>query len=924
MSALDFLINFAGLKGETVTSTFRTTKKNRRVGGVEDSYHLKRDPTGQSPALARDSTPPPGMTMREYHRRLKAMNPDKDVILEKDHVHMEPASAQRRPATGVIRRVDPNDAINAEPAPQPDANDRQVINPFKAAAEARAKAKEVTGLLDQRKVQLDEQNSELDTIQAADLQRQQELAVKAKQINDEQIAAIDGAKPLLQAYKDQRDKIRQRLEFLKGRSGLEKGFLGIFDPSWDEDALHQKLNVIGAEAATLVEDLARESSFREQYLRALESNDAADDSVAAVQRNIIAEDSTMATSQLNVALQGFEWIGNQLGANREILQAQVLEREEYLGSLTDQQIAGLQAEGAKNGGKVELENGMVIDAGRLQQVGQERRDKLMALRSREIALERGEIDLADFHTERALANMTLDELRQVQKNGYTLNGQPVPVDKVNASIAAKLEFASAEVANASVDPNTEWQTFTRQVTETSKRVRSLLGNTDTPEFVQYQQSITNAAKRIQAAIQDADQKGTGADTRKLIANQLPELAKQFQAQTEQFALAAANGDKTGAGYINKYLTTGRLTIDDAASAAAYYALNGNMPSILRAQPGMAALANTAKAATAKVKAEFNAQGIPFRANSAQARQEVAAEIRRTAPNQINDANGSAFLLDLPKVAAKQGASFAQVRPGDWQAALAGGEQRGYDLIAKELGVSGAELKSWFAGKQIEGLQRYESEKNQYKQRAAAAGFTETLNILDASPSAKPGFTPSKSLLELLESPKTAEAAATYNTLLGNFSLGGAIANGLTGDGVVNLLGQARIQFERAANQLDFERANFSQGQASKYSQDPIYRASMVFGAIPGIDENDEKALLTAIRPMLKTGPGVSAREVNSQIATLLSQGRFQDPNLARVAKVAAQQFNEVGEMLDRAMNRAAISSYIKEQIDSGLVTPAGL
>jgi len=71
-----------GIPGERVTSTLRSAARNRAVGGVANSYHL----TGQ----ARDSVPPPGMSMAEYYRRLKAANPHLDVINEGDHIHIEP------------------------------------------------------------------------------------------------------------------------------------------------------------------------------------------------------------------------------------------------------------------------------------------------------------------------------------------------------------------------------------------------------------------------------------------------------------------------------------------------------------------------------------------------------------------------------------------------------------------------------------------------------------------------------------------------------------------------------------------------------------------------------------------------------------------------------------------------------------------
>ena len=74
--------NPSGIPGERVTSTKRSASRNRAVGGVENSYHLS--------GRARDSVPPPGMSMGDYYRRLRALNPGMDVINEGDHVHIEP------------------------------------------------------------------------------------------------------------------------------------------------------------------------------------------------------------------------------------------------------------------------------------------------------------------------------------------------------------------------------------------------------------------------------------------------------------------------------------------------------------------------------------------------------------------------------------------------------------------------------------------------------------------------------------------------------------------------------------------------------------------------------------------------------------------------------------------------------------------
>lgn len=80
--------NPSGIGGERITSTYRTPAHNREVGGVSNSYHTRKDANGKP--LARDSVPPPGMSMAAYHAQLKRLNPGLDVINEGDHIHMEP------------------------------------------------------------------------------------------------------------------------------------------------------------------------------------------------------------------------------------------------------------------------------------------------------------------------------------------------------------------------------------------------------------------------------------------------------------------------------------------------------------------------------------------------------------------------------------------------------------------------------------------------------------------------------------------------------------------------------------------------------------------------------------------------------------------------------------------------------------------
>ena len=61
---------------------------NKRVGGVPNSYHTRRDARGNP--MARDSVPPAGMSMAAYAEMIRRQNPHLRVINEGDHVHTEP------------------------------------------------------------------------------------------------------------------------------------------------------------------------------------------------------------------------------------------------------------------------------------------------------------------------------------------------------------------------------------------------------------------------------------------------------------------------------------------------------------------------------------------------------------------------------------------------------------------------------------------------------------------------------------------------------------------------------------------------------------------------------------------------------------------------------------------------------------------
>jgi hypothetical protein len=112
-------VSLGGIKAPAYaqeSSGYRDLAKNKAVGGVPNSFHTKRDAAGNP--LARDFVPSGGQTMAQLEADLRAANPDKDVINEGDHVHVEPrgsaAPAQTNDleamaADAIAKGADPNE-----------------------------------------------------------------------------------------------------------------------------------------------------------------------------------------------------------------------------------------------------------------------------------------------------------------------------------------------------------------------------------------------------------------------------------------------------------------------------------------------------------------------------------------------------------------------------------------------------------------------------------------------------------------------------------------------------------------------------------------------------------------------------------------------------------------------------------------------
>lgn len=844
------------------------------------------------------------------------------------------------------------DATAQEKAALNQETNYEITNPFTKGAEL---GKEVANAESRADSSDDVIMDAIARIQAITPQKKEllEQTVAAKTAINDDIQArtqdiIDRAKPLFQ----RREAIANRRAEMQGMSPFKRAIKGIFNPGYDNKTLNSVEATTNNQLAVITENHRELNQFQSVMLQSLQAEATDQESLLNFEVDDANEDSRLAIGALASANAQVASTTQALSLQGQLTATQARARQEVLSKLSPEQVNVALADARKNGSTA-MVNGVELSIGELEEQSIGWQEKDLSLRSRQMALQSQELNIADMHETKIIENMTTGELTQAIQNGGEYQGQQLNLTKLtqglqNAQARDGLIVNEAASAGA-VD---QFKSMNQAILAGNKssiaRMQQIFGKLP-PSQAAFVTQQSNRLQQIASIVTEANKSGTGE---KAIQSLLPEMTQLLQQQDAQITAMAArwaggNKDMQAAG---EAWMRGEPMTDESAAKGLIAMARGGMPANNR-MTGPAA--QTFKKIEAIVREHdspslktagtaLEALNQDTKQSKAARERELQARVRNLAAQQFVDSNLNESINNAPQLAREVKVNgkqhpFSRVRQSDWNYAIQKGDEDGYDVMANRMGLkSGEEAKRLFAQGErgamwAEIKNREDSSGNKFS-TTGFAGLTRQLNvsqtqsamkILDSSASADDSFIPSQAYADLMSNPQFMRTVSDQvsRSVQGNF---GAFIAGTPG---VNRFDDALINYSRtvASSQVayrDADRNRIVESQR-RFKVDPYMQASMVLGAVDGLNQREEKLLLSAIKSQVgdisdsrtnvldgyysvKPKTVVNQDQMadyNSQIDQVILSGKFDDPNLERIRRIAAKDWKAYRDRTERSFNR---------------------
>ncbi len=203
----------------------------------------------------------------------------------------------------------------------------------------------------------------------------------------------------------------------------------------------------------------------------------------------------------------------------------------------------------------------------------------------------------------------------------------------------------------------------------------------------------------------------------------------------------------------------------------------------------------------------------------------------------------------------------------------------------------------------------------------------TLQSLDASPSAKPGFQPSKAFVDLLNNPDYQTRSVSLVTGQQFNSPGAMLTHTIANSDFTQNFYQNGDLYARTFGQMQSNLAQQQMQKAQKLrATDPTTSLALALHSNPDFSDADATTFAKAV---LKAADVYSSQKFQANSAdvvypadaqdAVITQQRFQDPKLEALRKVAARDWTQ-----RRANIYKGVSGMIKFYMDHGSEMNAGI
>lgn len=851
-------------------------------------------------------------------------------------------------STEAIKSIDPNGALTnpvAQAAPAKDepktvgpvtqrikqsvaeVNDASpFLNPFKVAGEMANRAGNVEQGIQDVVAQTNKFGEKLNEIQTSRRARTEKNIGQLDAINEEQQGSNNALKERLNPFLQAKQKIDTRLAELATNSGGLLGEIrGLFDSNWNYEDLMAKSDKLQRGINGIIAAYSAESANREAIFNAIVQDDKLGDELDSLAFSEQDETMKFLTGKLLAAREGFNFLGDMVNQNSELLRAQLAARAEKISSMDIGQLSKYESAASKAGGMIEVD-GIPMYATQLRA----QRQSLEAIERNEkaskLALAAQQLNLSQEYDQNTLSKMTPEALIKVRDSGYKLNGRPVPPMMVNGLIAQGIQardasfMATAGQAGALPNAQATANSLATFMSGVSRGLRSTEGEAGGKALIPLFSEVAMASQQMAADIRKA--KATGDEGQvNAVANawnaRLQDLYKRTNQSIDGAALQLARGDKTLGEYYARYFRGQSFTPNEAAGFAAYFSEHKeNLPPQIRYSDHSRMLIDTYDKARASVDESMKQAGQTKKSLGAGKYDQMVKEVfSKNASKTITNVGYSAIWSKLPDLARGGKHVFGGISQKTWQNALANGDREAAKTLA---GFIGVDEKTAWSIMQGGGTPEQRKQAQPYAKQINIATYGGIFNALDSSPEAgNMRGRPSEALIDWLSSSTFKDKVQAYETISAKQSIGGAAAMAFTQGKLQDRFNQLPGALAIANGQRVVAQTAGGFAGSTRYGIDGAYKMQSVLAAIPGINGAEEKALLNALTDVAKndassfrTGDAVSNRQLSQgyranlnygALERLMTSHKFDDPNLERIRKLVAPKIRDYGESMDRAV-----------------------
>lgn len=800
------------------------------------------------------------------------------------------------------------------------SNDSPVVNPFNVGPELQERAGAVESELAGQRAFLQRQAATLEQVQEQRRQRTEQTVAETggilDTVKDANRALLQNVQPLLQ----RQQAVADRMAKLATMNPLEKGLRGIFDLNFNEEYLGEVNQKLLSAIQSQGQNYQFVATLQEQYMKTIAMKNENEGMLESLTLQELDEDGKMAAQGLNSAITSFGFLNQQVDANASTIRAQILTRSNMLDQMSAGQINGLLEEAKKSPDRKVQLDGVVIGVGELQERSNRWDQQQLALDSAQLALQSNQLELADRQSRRIVDTMTEAQLQEAAANNGVYKGIQLPSDSITQALhtyAVRREVQTTTfLQKGGGKTGVQAAQFTIQyMKDTRDRIRQLDPKM-TPALNQTTIQISTRLDQLMKQLVEAQKQGLGDTVGVAITEEIGKLHQAYDKELTNAANRFAGGSPLGGRVMLAFLKGDPINSNEGMQMMQEFVKQGGLPTAMKTSPTFRAIYQTVEKAGQQVDASLRSQG--RKVNEQERNRLVMQQIQREAPARVNAANFEQLFTAIPDIAKSMNHDFGAVSREEFLQAQQRGNAEAYSKIASRLGVSPSDAQKIFSGNWQKPANMDPAAAKQITDRASTLKG-ELLRIqreafltaLDEGPSAKGGFKPSRSYIDLLSTNGFNQRVDKFQQMQRSYSFGDAVASSV-GDG--NLV-QTAVDYTNSmrsiANAKDIQQISATRATREAYLI-PQKRTQAILGAIDNLNQQDEQLLLNAMSRGVqgfRDPRGTNSGEVNTSIRNFIVGQKFQDPNLERIRKIAAANWDATAKQFDRAIGRMSIENY---------------